>query len=122
VILAGVVVAGALGAACRYLVDAWIVRLRVSAVPLGTLVVNLSGSLMLGLVAGLLLRGAISAELATVLGAGFLGAYTTFSTWAYESVRLLEEGHWKPAAATVVGGLASGAAAAGLGLALTAAL
>ena len=62
------------------------------AFPLGTLVVNVTGSIALGLVVGLGLYHGLPATPCTLIGTGFLGAYTTFSTFSYETVRLLEDG------------------------------
>ena len=91
-----------------------------AAFPVGTLAVNLSGTLMLGLLTGLAAHHGLSARALTVLGTGLLGAYTTFSTFSWETVRLLEDGAVAEAALNVAGSLALGlvAAAAGLGLAL----
>jgi CrcB protein len=111
--------AGAAGAAARYLVDFWIVSRRTSRIPLGTFAVNASGSFAAGLLSGLAAAHALPPAIGVVLGSGFLGAYTTFSTWLYEAARLVEEGEWRAAAISVLGGLL---AAAVLGLALGAAL
>ena len=88
----GVILAGALGAPLRYLVDSRIQSARRRAFPLGTLVVNVSGSLVLGVVTGLALYHGLPRVPKAVLGAGFCGAYTTFSTHAFETVRLAEDG------------------------------
>jgi len=77
-------VAGAVGALCRYLVSGWVHRIIPSDFPRGTLTVNLTGSFLLGLVAGT--HGLDTT--ANVALVGFLGGYTTFSTWMIETVRL----------------------------------
>ncbi len=111
-----VAVAGSVGAPLRYVVDT-LVTDRVSGVfPLGTLVVNLSGCFVLGLLTGLSLYHGFSGPSRVVLGTGLVGAYTTFSTFSFETIALLEEGEVRQAArnvglSTVVGTLA---AAAGL--------
>jgi fluoride exporter len=84
--------------------------------PWGTFVVNISGSFALGLLAGLVLAQGWSKDAQTLLGTGFLGAYTTFSTYAYETVRRAEEGAPRVAVAYAVGSMAVGVAAAALGL------
>jgi CrcB protein len=86
--------------------------------PLGTLVVNLSGSLLLGLLAGL----TPSDDLRLLAGTALLGGYTTFSTWMADSVRLGGSGHAATAAANVAGSLAIGFAGVALGHALGTAL
>ena len=112
------VLAGGLGAAARYAVDA-VVRARVRAtVPLGTLVVNAGGCLALGVVTGLVGRGAVPGDLAPVLGSGFLGGYTTFSTASLETVRLLREHRRRAALLHAVAMVGTGLGAAALGLAV----
>ena len=75
---------GGLGAVARFLLDGAVTRRTASPVPLGTLAVNLSGALLLGVLAGTTLDH--DAEL--LLGAALLGSYTTFSTWMLETVEL----------------------------------
>lgn len=82
--------AGGLGAACRLLLDGAL-RTRSRRWPYGTLAVNVSGSLLLGLLTGLVLDRGAPEALRTVLGTGFCGGYTTFSTASLETVRLLGE-------------------------------
>ena len=85
----------------------------------GTFIVNVTGSFLLGLLAALALeRPEPSGQLRGLLGVGLLGGYTTFSTLSLESVRLLEGGEFTRAAASIVGNLALGLAAAYLGLLL----
>jgi CrcB protein len=85
---AAVAVFGALGAAARFRVDAAVSARWPSDFPLGTLVVNLSGAVPLGLLVG----AAVPHRMLLVLGTGFLGGYTTFSTWMVETERLGEIG------------------------------
>ncbi|MCC5827907.1 MAG: fluoride efflux transporter CrcB [Phycisphaeraceae bacterium] len=110
-----IMVAGGMGAACRYLLDDTIGRRMRGVLPLGTMVVNVSGALALGVVWGLMSCGGISTEVAMVVGGGFLGAYTTFSTWMYESLRLVEEGARRAAAINLLGSLLAGGAACAAG-------
>ena len=118
---AGLVVAGGVGAAARYLLDARIQGRVQSAFPWGTLLINASGSLLLGLITGAALYHAFPATTKVWLGVGFCGAYTTFSTFTFETVRLLEEGAAADAALNVALSLAGGAVAAAAGLARAAA-
>lgn len=115
-----IALAGGVGAAARFVVDALAAthlmpRTR-SALPLGSLLVNLSGSFLAGLVAGAGVRGLVGAELDTVLAGGFLGGYTTFSTAMYEAVWLLDRGEQVTAAIHVMLMLVTSVPAAGLGL------
>jgi fluoride exporter len=84
----GVAVFGALGAVARFRVDAVVSARLPSDFPIGTFAVNLSGALALGLLVG----AAVPHRALLVLGTGFLGGYTTFSTWMVESERLGEVG------------------------------
>jgi CrcB protein len=115
---AAFVVAGAAGALLRYLVDGLIGDRTDSELPWGILAVNVSGSFVLGLVIGLALHHGLGRTPRIVIGTGFCGAFTTFSTFAYETVRLMETGRQREALANVALSLALGlaAAAAGLGL------
>jgi CrcB protein len=91
VIAIWVALAGGLGAVARFVVDG-LVRTRASAAfPVGTVIVNVSGSFTLGLVSGLVLAHAAPDGLRLVVGTGFLGGYTTFSTASFETVRLVEQ-------------------------------
>lgn len=113
VILLGL--AGGLGAVARFVVDG-VVRARFrSALPLGTMVINVSGSFLLGVIAGATLHGA-PAALQAVAGTGFLGGYTTFSTASVETVRLVQARRVATAAVNALGALALALAGAALGL------
>jgi len=116
------VAAGAIGAPTRYLVDNAIGDRTEGAFPWGTLLVNATGSLLLGFLTGLALYHGLSETPRVVLGAGFCGAYTTFSTFTFETVRLVEEGAVDEAARNALGTLVVGAAAAAVGLGLAAVL
>jgi fluoride exporter len=111
-------VAAALGAVARYMVDVAVQRRRSPIWPLGTLAVNLSGSFVLGFVVGLGLYHGLGDPVRTVAGTGFVGAYTTFSTFSYETIRLLQDGAYRPALLNVTLCVAGGLAAVTLGLAL----
>jgi len=114
-----VALAGALGALARYAVHR-VVQLRTTGLfPLGTVVVNISGSLALGFLTGLLLYQGLAPDARVVVGTGFLGAYTTFSSFSYETLGLLRDDAPVAALVNAFGSVAVGlaAAAAGLGLA-----
>ncbi|MGN6253003.1 MAG: fluoride efflux transporter CrcB [Marmoricola sp.] len=85
----GIAVLGGLGAVARFTLDTAIVRRTTSAFPVGILTVNVTGAFLLGLLTGL----ALPDDVALVLGTGFVGAYTTFSTWMLQTRMLLEERH-----------------------------
>jgi len=114
--------AAAVGAPFRYLLDGAVQDRTGGAFPGGTFVVNVSGCFALGFVAGLGLYHGLGATPRTVIGTGGLGAYTTFSTFTFETVRLAEEGAFVGAVRNVAATFLVGLLAAGLGLALTAAL
>jgi len=111
---AGIVVMGGVGAVLRFLVDRAVSSRTARSFPYGTLAVNLSGALVLGLLSGL----ALSPHLALLAGTAFVGSYTTFSTWMLETQRLGEERQLRPAVANIVVSLALGLAAAWLGLSI----
>src|SRR5438094_1999837 len=90
-LVAGIAVAGALGAPVRYLLDGFVQDRSGGVFPRGTFVINVSGSFLLGVLTGLVLYHAFPGDVKIVLGVGFCGAYTTFSTFTYETVRLAEE-------------------------------
>ena len=118
----GLVVAGAIGAPCRYLLDGLVQDITGSHLPFGTFVINVSGSFLLGLITGAALYHAFPATPKVILGTGFCGAYTTFSTWTFETVRLWEEDGRREAVINAALSLVAGLAAAAVGLALAAAL
>jgi CrcB protein len=99
-------------------VDRTVQRRSRSTFPLGILVVNLSGSLVLGVLAGSAAHHGVSAAWLTVAGTGLVGAYTTFSTFTFDTVHLLESREWAPSAVNMVVSLGAGLGAAALGLAL----
>jgi CrcB protein len=106
----------ALGAVLRYLVDQAVARRRDGRFPAGTWLINISGSLVLGLLAGLATHHGLAAGTVAIVGTGVCGGYTTFSTFGFESVRLMEEGSGLIALANLGASVAAGLAAAALGL------
>lgn len=107
--------AGALGAPARFLLERAITRRHGHEFPWGTACVNLLGSFALGLLAGLVEYHGADLNTAKIIGFGFLGAFTTFSTFAVETTRLSTRLRVRYVAISVVGGLAL--AASGLALA-----
>jgi CrcB protein len=104
----GVLVAGGLGSVLRFMVDGAVARRVAQSFPVGTLAVNVSGALLLGLISGLVL----SRPAALLADTAFVGSYTTFSTWMLETQRLSEERQLGYAAANIVVSLVLGIAAA----------
>jgi fluoride exporter len=115
-----VMLGGAVGAPLRYLTDQAVNARRTSVFPFGTLTVNAAGSLVLGLIAGLASVHDVPAWVLTLVGTGFCGALTTFSTFGYETVRLVEDGSFVEATLNVVVSLGVGLVAVltGWGLAV----
>jgi CrcB protein len=111
---AGVAVLGGIGATARFLIDSLVSSRTQSALPLGTFVVNVTGSLLLGLLVGL----AVGGELLVLAGAATLGSYTTFSTWMLETRLLAENAKVLAAIVNVLLSLAAGIAAAAVGRAI----
>ena len=119
--LLAVALAGALGAPARYLVEQAVSTRVAHRFPWGTFVVNVSGSLALGLLTGLFLYHGLAADAKTIVGTGFVGAYTTFSTYAYETVRLAEHpGGRCRSVGYAVGSVLAGTLAAAGGMAVAA--
>ena len=114
----GVALIGGVGALLRFLVDRTVSKRVAQSFPFGTLVVNLSGALLLGFFAGL----ALSPHVALLAGTAFVGSYTTFSTWMLETQRLGEERQVASAFANIAVSVALGLAAAWLGQQIGAAL
>jgi fluoride exporter len=114
---------GAAGAMTRYLVDSWVAQRTAAAFPWGTLVVNVSGSFVLGILFALAIeRDILPAQSRLPLMVGFVGAYTTFSTLMLESWRLVDGGAIAMALANVVGSAVLGLIAVVAGLVLGRAL
>ncbi len=112
-------IGGFFGAIARYLVDGWVVARTGAAFPWGTLVVNLSGSFVLGLLVALAIeRDVLPADIRAPILIGFIGAYTTFSTLALESWRLIENGSYVAGLANLVGSMVLGIVAVAAGLLL----
>jgi CrcB protein len=111
VIVLFVALGAAVGAPVRYLTDRAVQSRHRTRFPWGTLVVNLVASLVLGIVAG----DQLSAELTALVGTGFCGGLSTFSTFSYETVRLAEVRAWFESASNVFASLIGGLGAVTLG-------
>lgn len=111
-------VAGGVGAALRFVLDGVIRQHVTLAFPVPTLVINVTGSLILGLLTGLALGHLLPHHWVLVFGTGMMGGYTTFSTASVETVRLLEERRWGAALLNGFGMLIIATLAAGLGYAI----
>ena len=118
-----VLLGGAVGAPVRYVVDLVMREIRHdSLLPWGTFVVNAAGSLVLGATAGGVAAAGGPDWVLTLVGTGFCGALTTFSTFSFETVRLAEEGALTAAAVNVAGSVVVGAAACAAGWSVATAL
>jgi fluoride exporter len=110
----GVAALGGAGAVARYLISTAVARRGEGWFPWGTLAVNLSGTFVLGLLAGVALHG----DALTLAGGGLLGSYTTYSTWMLDSERLAEHHSDRALATNLLGSLLLGLAAVALGRAI----
>ena len=108
--------AGGLGASSRMLLDGLIKSRMSTALPWGTIIINVSGSLVLGLLTGLAGANLLPEAWHLVLGTGFLGGYTTFSTASFETIRLLQERRWVAGLVNGLGTLVFATTAAAIGL------
>lgn len=114
---------GAAGAVSRFAIDSWVGGMHDARFPWGTFAVNIAGSFLLGVVvAQTTERIGVDPQWRIALGVGFLGAFTTFSTYTYETIKLAEDGVLGLAFAYALASLALGLLAAGAGLILGRAL
>lgn len=111
-------IAAGVGAGLRYTVDHVVQHRTRGDFPHGTILVNLAGSFLLGLVTGLALHHGVGADAALIIGTGLAGGYTTLSTWAWETIALAESGDLLEAGLNIIASFAAGLAAAALGLGL----
>ena len=119
-ILLYIALGGAVGAVARYGVGGWVQDRAGFAFPWGTLVVNVVGSLLIGFTLRYVEAVRLGPEIRALLAVGVLGAFTTFSTFSYETVALLEEGAWRRALAYTIGSVALGIVAVYAGMLLSA--
>jgi CrcB protein len=118
VLILVVALGGAFGAMARYGLSGWVQGLMNTTFPLGTLVVNVVGSFLLGFALYLLESTAPTTEVRSFVTIGFLGAFTTFSTFSYEAVVLLQGGEWTRGGLYVGGSLVLGLMGILMGLGL----
>ena len=112
-----VILGAAVGAPTRYLTDRWLQSTHGTGFPWGTFTVNIVASFVLGLITGLAAVATVSPAVAVLIGTGFCGALSTWSTLGYETVRLAEDRAWTQAAFNIVVSVLAGLGAAGLGFA-----
>lgn len=120
-IVALVLVAGALGSIARFVVDSEVKSRFAPRFPWATVGINISGSFVLGVLAGAVLFASAAPDWQTVLGTGFCGGYTTFSTASVETVRLAQSGRHGAALGNLLGTLGASVGACALGLLLASA-
>ena len=111
VVVVGIGLVGGAGAIARFLLDGAVAARIGRSFPYGTLAVNLSGAFVLGVLTGV----ALSGDARRIVATGFVGAFTTFSTWTFESHRLGEDGRLDLGALNLAVSLAAGLAAAWAG-------
>ena len=114
-----VIAGAAVGAPLRYLSDRAVQARHDTVFPWGTFAVNVIGSLLLGLISGAVTKGGLSPQVQLATGTGFCGALTTYSTFSYETLRLLEGDARFFAAANVGASIVAGLGAAFLGVAIS---
>jgi CrcB protein len=107
-----------IGAPARYLMDRAVQVRHDTVVPWGTLLVNLTGSLVLGVLTGLAAGHTFSPELVLLIGTGFCGTFTTYSAFAYETLRLVETGQRLQAFVNITVSITGGLGAAVIGYSL----
>lgn len=107
-----VMIGAAVGAPSRWLLDQAVQARRERVFPLGTWIINVAGSFLLGVILGAAAFGPGSRDLVALAGTGFCGGFTTYSTFGYETVRLAEDGSYLEAGLNVISSLAVGLGAA----------
>lgn len=113
-----VALGSALGAPARYLLDRFIQDRRERVLPWGTWTINITGSFLLGLLAGTAAQRGLDSRVLAAVGTGFLGSYTTFSTFTWETLRLVEDRAYLAGVANVALSLVAGLGAVSAGVAV----
>ncbi|PVZ13050.1 fluoride efflux transporter CrcB [Actinomycetospora cinnamomea] len=113
-----VILGAAVGAPARYLTDRWLQSTHGTGFPWGTFTVNIVASFVLGVIIGSGAGGTVPPAVAVLVGTGFCGALSTWSTLGYETVRLAENRAWTQASLNVVASVLAGLGSAGLGFAV----
>lgn len=116
--LLAVMISGAAGATLRFFVNHKVSRIKETGFPLGTMVVNISGTFGIGLFLGVTANYPAMAHLIVPVGVGFFGAYTTFSTWMVQSVGEIKARQWSHLMFNLIGSTVIGIGALMLGFAL----
>ncbi len=110
---------GFIGANARYIVGGWVQQKWGPSFPYGTFIINVTGSFILGVFSTLFMRLAWNEQWRLLIAIGFVGAYTTFSTFEYESLQLIVQGsRYRAAAVNLAGSVVAGFFAAYLGVVL----
>ncbi|MCR2764821.1 CrcB family protein [Microbacterium sp. zg.B48] len=117
-VLLAVAAAGGIGSALRFVLDSQVSQRARIAFPVGTNIINATGSLALGVVTGLVAAHTVPGPVGLIVGTGLIGGYTTFSTASLETVRLLIDGRLRAAALNGIALLAVNALLAGCGILL----
>ncbi len=107
-IFALVVLTGAFGALTRYFVNDWVSGWFKHSFPLGTMIVNASGSFLAGFIAGWVIQSGAQPLWVIPILTGYLGAYTTFSTWMVQSAFQIESAEYMRAFLNILGGIVTG--------------
>jgi CrcB protein len=109
-------IGGFMGAICRYAIASWIGQRWGRSFPIGTFIINVSGSFFIGFLMSLFTeRFIVNPQWRLLLVVGFLGAYTTFSTFEYETGRLIKDGEWMIALMNVIFSVVAGFGALKIG-------
>ena len=111
-----VALGSAIGAPTRYLLDQFIQSRHERIFPWGTFTINVTGSFLLGLLIAVSTRNDVDTWLLASAGTGFLGSYTTFSTFTWEAMRLIEDGAYLVGSLNIAASIITGAGAAAAGL------
>ncbi len=109
-------IGGFIGANARYIVSGWVQQKWGASFPYGTFIINVTGCFILGIFATLTQYFLWHENWRLLVAIGFVGAYTTFSTFEYETLQLVAQGTWPRAALNIIGSVLCGFAAAQLGV------